>query len=71
VSESKILKNFFEEQHRKFKEKTYSLLRFTPLNHVFHSDRKEWQKQKAEAESISVHPFGNPPPREEKSNEAE
>ncbi|HEY5039727.1 MAG TPA: hypothetical protein VIJ93_11695 [bacterium] len=71
MSESKILQNFFEEQHRKFKEKTYSLLRFIPLNHVLHSDRKEWLKQKAEAESLSAHPFRNPPPDEEKSSGVE
>lgn len=60
MTESKVLKKFFEEQHRKFKKRTYSIPRLTRVEHLIHSNHNEWLRHKVEAESAVSHTSGNP-----------
>ncbi len=63
MTESKILKNFFEEHHRNFKKKTYTTLQCLCGQHPFHSDHGEWLKRQGEKKIVSPESPLKPPSR--------
>ncbi len=60
--EPKVLQDFFEKQHRKFKERAHAILQITHGHHSAPFDPSEWQKQRDEANAIPSHPLGVAPP---------
>ena len=65
--ESKILQDFFEKQHRKFKERAHTILHGSLGHHDSPTESVEWRKLKEEAEAIASHPLGVAPPEGQNS----
>lgn len=60
--EPKILQDFFEKQHRKFKERAHAILQSTLGHPPTPFDQNEWQKHRDEVNAIVSHPLGVAPP---------
>lgn len=60
--ESKILHDFFEKQHRKFKERAHSILHGSLGHHFSPTESVEWRQLRDEADAVTSHPLGVAPP---------
>jgi len=54
MGESKLLKRFFEDQHRKWKKRSYDIHQCTCGNCAQHSEYSEWLKHRNEDSSPYV-----------------